>query len=59
MKIAQAAEGLLSVNCRRQPALCDAPTYAALAVALIKAGREQRTAEKTEILRCDFTSYAV
>ena len=44
---------------RRQPALCDAPTYAALAVVLIKAGREQRTAEKTEILRCDFTFYAV
>ena len=51
--------GVLSVNCRWHPALCDAPTYAALAVALIKAGREQRTAEKTEILRCDFTSYAV
>ena len=31
----------------------------ALAVILLKAGREQRTAEKTEILRCDFTSYAV
>ena len=47
------------MNRRRQPALCDAPTYADLAVILIKAGREQRTAEKTENLRCDFTFYAV
>lgn len=31
----------------------------ALAVVLIKAGREQHTAEKTENLRCDFTFYAV